>query len=206
VNAVAIELLDFLSDSSNPATHSPDNDHICCELHFAFCFSSILVLSWKNIYTLLLKRQSYKTFDHIQQVNAVAVELLEFVSDFGNPSAPIPAAVVACVPKIVSGDAGSPDEPFFITPEEINETIINGLAEPIEGEPDLDVPKSLIPAEELEEKVRTRRPEFVTLQRAENEEGFGAMRSYDEVTGVVQRRLSNGIRVNYKVRKQVQSS
>jgi hypothetical protein len=135
-------------------------------------------------------------------VNAVAVELLEFVSDFGNPSAPIPAAVVACVPQIVSGDAGSPDEPFFITPEEINETIINGLAEPIEGEPDLDVPKSLIPAEELDEKVRTRRPEFVTLQRAENEEGFGAMRSYDEVTGVVQRRLSNGIRVNYKVRKQ----
>lgn len=79
--------------------------------------------------------------------------------------------------------------------------LCSGLAEPIEGEPDLDVPKSLIPIDELEEKIRTQQPAFVKLETAEKE-GITAYRTYDEHTGVVQRRLSNGIRINYKVSKQ----
>lgn len=72
------------------------------------------------------------------QVNAVGAKVLEFISDFGKPSAPLPAAIVACVPARVHDDVGETD--FKITPEEITEAIKAGLEEHIEAEPEVSFP------------------------------------------------------------------
>lgn len=70
------------------------------------------------------------------QVNAVGAKVLEFMSDFGKPSAPLPAAIVACVPMKVHVD-GLGETDFKITPAEISDAIEAGLKEPIEAEPEV---------------------------------------------------------------------
>lgn len=69
--------------------------------------------------------------------------MLEFISDYGKPSAPLPAAIVACVPKKVHID-GSGETEFKLTPEEIVATIEAGLKEPIEAEPEVFIINSHI--------------------------------------------------------------
>lgn len=62
--------------------------------------------------------------------------MLEFVSDYGKSYAPLPAAIVACVPKKVHVD-GIGETEFKITPEEILAAIETGLNETIEAEPEV---------------------------------------------------------------------
>lgn len=76
----------------------------------------------------------------MSQVNAIGAEVLEFIADFGKPSAPIPAAIVACVPKKVHID-GIGESEFKIEPEEILRAIEAGLKEPIEAEPEVFILK-----------------------------------------------------------------
>ena len=72
----------------------------------------------------------------------------------------------------------------------------------------MEVPKALIEADKLEELLRTSPPSFVPvppstsaamLAAAAEETPDWPLRQYDEATGVIQRRLSNGIRVNLKI-------
>ena len=70
--------------------------------------------------------------------------MLEYIADYGDPSAPRPAAIVACVPAFLHrgnhGPQGSSsssssstssssggNEPFVVTPEEIRDTLLEGL-------------------------------------------------------------------------------
>lgn len=62
--------------------------------------------------------------------------MLEYISDFGKSSAPLPAAIVACVPKKVHVD-GVGESEFKIVPSEIISSIKEGLQEPIEAEPEV---------------------------------------------------------------------
>ncbi|KAH7857604.1 hypothetical protein Vadar_014497 [Vaccinium darrowii] len=128
----------------------------------------------------------------LDEVNSVGAKVLEFVADFGKPSAPHPAAIVACVPKKVHVDEIGETE-FEITPSEITAAIRSGLEEPIEPEPELQVPKELITSSQLLELRSQRRPSFIPTA-PEN-----GTKIYDTETGIIQRRLSNGIAVNYKV-------
>ncbi|WVZ79335.1 hypothetical protein U9M48_026926 [Paspalum notatum var. saurae] len=129
----------------------------------------------------------------LEEVNTVGEEVLEFVSDFGKPNAPLPAAIVACVPKKVHVD-GAGETDFVIYPEEITEAIKSGLEEPIYPEPELEVPKELITQSELDELKLQHKPSFVPLTEDEN-----AVKVFDSETGIAQRRLSNGISINYKI-------
>lgn len=131
----------------------------------------------------------------LEEVNSIAAEVLEFISDFGDSSAPSPAAIVACVPKKVHIDDVGEIE-FKITPNEISEAIKAGLEEPIEAEAELEVPKDLITLPQLEDLVRERKPHFVSLDPDTN-----ATKLHDQVTGITQLRLTNGIPVNYKISK-----
>ena len=74
--------------------------------------------------------------------------------------------------------------------------------------PQVEVPKALIESEKLTELLRTSPPAFVPvppstsaamLAAAAGETPDWPLRQYDEATGVIQRRLSNGIRVNLKI-------
>ncbi|KAA8541397.1 hypothetical protein F0562_025360 [Nyssa sinensis] len=129
----------------------------------------------------------------LEEVNSTGAKVLEFISDFGKPSAPLPAAIVACVPKKVHVD-GIGETDFKITPNEITTAIKAGLEEPIEAEPELEVPKELISAVQLQELRLQRRPSYIPISPDVN-----VTKIYDKETGITQRRLSNGIPVNYKV-------
>ncbi|XP_047940416.1 stromal processing peptidase, chloroplastic [Salvia hispanica] len=131
----------------------------------------------------------------LEEVNSVGAEVLEFISDFGKQSAPSPAAIVACVPKKVHVD-GIGETEFKIEPEEILAAIEAGLKEPIEAEPELEIPKELVSSENLQELLLQRRPSFVPLDQEKK-----MTKVYDQDTGIVQRCLSNGIPVNYKISK-----
>ncbi|KAL5713697.1 hypothetical protein ACHQM5_015750 [Ranunculus cassubicifolius] len=131
----------------------------------------------------------------LEEVNSTGAKVLEFISDFGKPSAPLPAAIVACVPKRLHVD-GVGETEFKISPDEITDAIKDGLKEPIEPEPELEVPKELILSSELDDLRLQRRPSFISLNQDES-----TKKVYDEETGIIQRRLSNGIPVNYKITK-----
>ncbi|KAF5185660.1 Stromal processing peptidase protein [Thalictrum thalictroides] len=130
----------------------------------------------------------------LEEVNSTGAEVLEFISDFGKPTAPLPAAIVACVPKRVHVD-GVGETEFKISPDEITAAISAGLEEPIQPEPELEVPKELLPYTEVLELRSQRKPAFVSLTQD------GTTKIYDEETGITQRRLSNRIPVNYKITK-----
>ncbi|GJN38868.1 hypothetical protein PR202_gb27946 [Eleusine coracana subsp. coracana] len=100
----------------------------------------------------------------LEEVNTVGAEVLEFISDFGKPNAPLPAAIVACVPKKVHVD-GVGETAFEIYPEEITDAIKAGLKEPIYPEPELEVPKELITQSQLEELKLQHKPSFVPLTK-----------------------------------------
>ncbi|KAL3617633.1 hypothetical protein CASFOL_037954 [Castilleja foliolosa] len=131
----------------------------------------------------------------LEEVNSVGKEVLEFLSDYGKPSAPHPAAIVACVPKKVHID-GIGETEFKIEPEEIVVAIEEGLKEPIEAEPELEIPKELLSSVQLQELRLQIRPSFIPVDQEKN-----LTKIYDEDTGIIQRRLSNGIPVNYKISK-----
>ncbi|RZC65954.1 hypothetical protein C5167_009648 [Papaver somniferum] len=129
----------------------------------------------------------------LEEVNSIGAEVLEFISDFGKPTAPLPAAIVACVPKKIHID-GIGEAEFKILPTEITTAIKQGLETPIEAELELEVPKELVSSSQLQELRLQRAPSFVPLS-----EGVNTTKLYDEETGITQCRLSNGISVNYKI-------
>ena len=69
-------------------------------------------------------------------MNSIGAEVLEFISDYGEPTAPLPAAIVACVPKKAHID-GLGETEFKITASEIVSAIEAGLGESIEAEPEV---------------------------------------------------------------------
>ncbi|XP_039024549.1 stromal processing peptidase, chloroplastic-like isoform X2 [Hibiscus syriacus] len=131
----------------------------------------------------------------LEEVNSIGAQVLEFISDVGKPTAPLPAAVVVCVPKKVHVD-GIGETEFKITSTEITSAIKSGLIEPIEAEPELEVPKELISPQLLQELRMQRRPSFIPPSPE-----ISVTKLQDKETGITQLRLSNGIPVNYKISK-----
>ncbi|XAR64309.1 C-terminal processing peptidase [Bertholletia excelsa] len=131
----------------------------------------------------------------LEEVNSIGAKVLEFISDFGKPSAPLPAAIVSCVPNKVHVD-GIGETDFRIMPDEITAAIRAGLEEPIEAEPELEVPKELISPLQLQELKLQQKPSFIPVSPELN-----ATKIYDKETGITQLRLSNKIPVNYKITK-----
>nr|GMD30644.1 stromal processing peptidase, chloroplastic [Ipomoea batatas] len=152
-------------------------------------------------HTVMDQRQGHESLLEIagtvtlEEVNSAGAKVLEFISDFGKPSAPPPAAIVACVPKKVHID-GAGEMEFEITADEITAAIEDGMKEHIDPEPELEVPKELIASTQLQELRLNSKPSFVTISPDVND-----TKLYDKETGIVQRRLSNGIPVNYKISK-----
>ncbi|CAL9047522.1 unnamed protein product [Musa banksii] len=150
-------------------------------------------------HTIMDQRQGHESLVTVaetvtlEEVNSIGAEVLEFISDFGKPTAPLPAAIVVCVPSKVHIE-GVGETEFKIYPHEITDSIIVGLKEPIHAEPELEVPKELISQAVLEELRVQRRPSFVPMSK----EGNGT-KLFDKETGITQCCLSNGIPVNYKI-------
>ena len=93
-------------------------------------------------------------------------------------------AIVACVPATMTNVDGE-TVPFDITPERIEQVLAADYGEITEPE-DIFVPEVLIADDEINALIEQTAPTFTEA-------------TYHEPTGVYQRTLSNGIRVNYKV-------
>ncbi|KAL4563575.1 hypothetical protein LXL04_027618 [Taraxacum kok-saghyz] len=131
----------------------------------------------------------------LEEVNYIGAQVLEYISDFGKASAPVPAAIVACVPKKVHVDEVGEVE-FKITPSEITTAIEEGLKEPIEPEAEFEVPKDLITMTELDELKLQLKPSFVSIGK-----DSASIKDHEKETGITQCRLSNGVSINYKISK-----
>ncbi|CAK9871880.1 unnamed protein product [Sphagnum jensenii] len=132
----------------------------------------------------------------LEDVNKAGASMLEYIASYGDPTAPVPAAIVACVPKTIHVEEGV-DANFDITPDAILNAISVGLNEPLASEPELEVPTELLSPVQLASLHMRWQPRFVPVTDVAGAENLS--KYSDEATGVVQRRLSNGIRVNYKI-------
>jgi hypothetical protein len=126
----------------------------------------------------------------MEGVNEVARELLGFFGEYG--AAPeekdalggLTTAIVACVPSTTT-DAEGVEVPFAMTEDEVKEVLSADYGE-IEAMEDVYVPDELLSDEEIETLIAERKPSIVES-------------TIDAATGVHQRVLSNGVRVNYRV-------
>lgn len=122
----------------------------------------------------------------LEDVNAVARELCEHLSDIDPSKGIQPAAIIACAP-ILDRD----QKAFAVTEQEVKGAILEALAEPLEPPADTTVPMTLITAEQLDAKAATFPPQWIPIEEKSAKESKNNL-------GVVQKRLSNGIRVNLK--------
>ncbi|KAL5186910.1 Stromal processing peptidase, chloroplastic [Glycine soja] len=77
----------------------------------------------------------------LEEVNFVGAKVLEFIAEFAKPTTPLPAAIVACVPKKVHIE-GAGETRFKISSIEITDAIKAGLDEPIQPEPEIFLPST----------------------------------------------------------------
>jgi len=134
----------------------------------------------------LMRMADYIT---LEACNDACDELLGFVGEYGvedarSPNSGKTTAIVACVPATMTNLEGE-TVPFDITPERIEQVLAADYGE-ITPPEDIYVPEVLIPDDEINALIEETAPQFTEA-------------TYHEPTGVYQRTLSNGIRVNYKV-------
>lgn len=134
----------------------------------------------------LVRMSDYIT---LEACNGACDELLGFIGEYGvennrKPNSGKCTAIVACVPATMTNVDGE-TVPFDITPERIEQVLAADYGEITEPE-DIFVPEVLIADDEINALIEQTAPTFTEA-------------TYHEPTGVYQRTLSNGIRVNYKV-------
>jgi predicted Zn-dependent peptidase len=134
----------------------------------------------------LVRMSDYIT---LEACNGACDELLGFVGEYGvknerRASSGMCTAIVACVPATMTNEHGE-TVPFDITPERIEQVLAADYGE-IAPPEDIYVPEVLIENDAIDALIAETSPSFTAA-------------TYHETTGVYQRTLSNGIRVNYKV-------
>jgi hypothetical protein len=120
------------------------------------------------------------------EVREIARELSEHLSHIDSAKGILPAAVIACTPKL-DRDGQS----FTVGEAEIQDAIKEAILTPLEPMEDSPVPTTLITPEELQEKKDKYQPSWVPLDGKALLDGNART-----ALGVTQKKLSNGIRVN----------
>ena len=82
---------------------------------------------------------------------------------------------------------------FDVTENDIRDVLMDRSLD-VEAPPEIDVPEKLVSEERLQHLMETRQPRFVDLERGSKEDPTVFV---DPSSGVVFRRLSNGIRLNF---------
>eukprot|EP00612_Vaucheria_litorea_P006165 CAMPEP_0171474386 /NCGR_PEP_ID=MMETSP0946-20130122/2397_1 /TAXON_ID=109269 /ORGANISM="Vaucheria litorea, Strain CCMP2940" /LENGTH=1090 /DNA_ID=CAMNT_0012004313 /DNA_START=171 /DNA_END=3444 /DNA_ORIENTATION=+ len=135
----------------------------------------------------------------LKEVKEIAYEMSEHMMSYLKEGCTQPSAILACVPSKESSSSASFEE---ITVEKINEAILEGTNEVITPPEDTVVPSSLFTKEKLDSKIKKYNPSFKSFVDKENERKNEPEKAqpvhFDPETGIIQRRLSNGIKVNIK--------
>jgi len=133
----------------------------------------------------------------VDEVNEVAAEICEHLTDYSTGASPPPSACVATCPSVTRDRSTGVSRPFDITEAEMLRVIEAAAREPLEPkhEKDMEVPEALMPAEKVAAMVAATNPSW--------EDDVGLHPSYEPQTGIHMKRLQNGIRFNYKVSRYV---
>lgn len=118
------------------------------------------------------------------EVNEVARELCEHICEIRPEDGVKPAAIIACAPTIDRNN-----QEFNLSENEVLDSILQALQQPIEPPVETLVPDTLITPEELEAKASLFPPAWIPLEAKAARDGKNNL-------GVVQKMLSNGVKVN----------
>ena len=137
----------------------------------------------------------------LEDVAVVARELCEHISHMDVTRGILPAAMVVCAPE--NDRTGAP---FTVTDDDVAAVVEEALLQPVEPPVDTIVPDTLLTNKQLLEKARITPPSFAPLRGKAAVESANANKNTvkkenvytDSKIGVVQRQLSNGIKVNMK--------
>ena len=154
----------------------------------------------------------------LEEVNDAAAQMFAFVADYGlQPQHRVPGgaaatAIVACVPDMADG------EPLVVSEQDVSDVLADhegsaAAAAALDaavtldggsfadgegnGEDEVAIPVALIPAEEVDALVGQQAPHYVLLDGSTPPPGWTPPPP-DAASGVAQRRLSNGLRVNWR--------
>ena len=153
----------------------------------------------------------------LEEVNAAAAQMFAFVADYGLeaehrvPGGAAATAIVACVPDMAD------DEPLVVSEQDVSDvladhegsdaaaaaldaaTVLGGslLDSDGNGGDEVAIPVALIPTEEVDALVAQHAPHYVLLDGSAPPPGW-APPPPDPASGVAQRRLSNGLRINWR--------
>jgi len=119
-------------------------------------------------------------------VQAIARELCEHLSHMQPEKGVKPVALIACAPLIDRNGTN-----FSVSEAEIASAVEEAMQEPLEPLEDSIVPSTLIPKDLLQEKVKITRPQWMPLDGKALKDKQAAQN-----LGIVQRKLTNGIKVN----------
>jgi predicted Zn-dependent peptidase len=122
----------------------------------------------------------------LADVGVVARDLCEFLSHFHPSTGVKPVAVVACAP--LNDRNGDRCE---ITESELSHVVNEALLSPLEPLLDMSVPCTLLSGKQVAEKLQANPPRWSTLEGK-------ALNEVNNKVNVIQKRLENGIRVNFK--------
>uniref|UniRef100_A0A7S1NQ93 Uncharacterized protein n=1 Tax=Eutreptiella gymnastica TaxID=73025 RepID=A0A7S1NQ93_9EUGL len=132
----------------------------------------------------------------LEEVNGICRELCEHLSGPDPTSGVVPSAIIACAPGLDRNG-----RPFQLSADAVRDVIRRAIATDIEPMVDIPVPETLFTMEELQAAAERYPPEFVEFV-PKVPPGWGVpgatLGIWDPNTGVMQRRLQNGIAVNLK--------
>jgi hypothetical protein len=118
----------------------------------------------------------------VEEVNEVARDICKHIAYFGQDGEPMPSSIVACAPPGVEANR-----------ELVLQALKDAAAQDVESGTEVEVPRTLLSKDKVKELVQGRKPSFMPVSDKRGETDVG----------VVMRKLSNGVKVNYKVRRHV---
>merc|ERR1719271_572824 len=124
----------------------------------------------------------------LDEVNAVARDLMAHVVDFGAPDAARPSAMIACSPAFLADGT-----PVKIDSEQLLAVAAKAATEPIEPEPELIIPAALMEREDVAAMLPDKVIPKTFAEVAGDEEAKAAA-----ALGVRAQRLANGARIMVK--------
>jgi hypothetical protein len=129
-------------------------------------------------YQLQLATQLVAQTLTLDEVNEEAAKMCFHLAKFGDDGAPMPSSVVLCAPKSVS-----------VEPDEVIQALRVAASQEVQAPAEVIVPDTLISKEVIAKKMLEHQPAVLRTERI-NDEDY-------PVTGVIARRMSNGVRFNY---------
>lgn len=154
-----------------------------------------------NNHTVMHPMQRLEVTDEVliamtlDEVNTMAQEVCAHIAQIDAQEGVFPRGIVSCVPS--STRTG---EEYHISEEDILKVVVEAVQAEVEPLQDTPVPKTLLTPKYVQDKLQAMQPHWVSLAASQSHEQAQQIVDKREVTDeesvIVQRQLSNGLKVN----------